>query len=127
MQGGCQEPHSGFLGRGRRGGEGGGGQIVIKVFKVSPLRLVEQIIEDVGTEEVFKVFSLACETNSVRCGSGGAVLRRDCVACGFSVGNPGHYFYEPVAVTLAFVFMRQSTKAFGRISCGFLCEGVLGP
>ena len=60
-------------------------------------------------------------------GSGGAVLRRDRAARAVSVGNPGHYFYEPVAVTLAFVFMRQSTKAVGRIYCGFPLVGVLGP
>ena len=44
----------------------------------------------------------------------------------FSPGNPGHDFFELVAVTLATLFMQQSTEASGRISCGLLREGVLG-
>ena len=37
-------------------------------------------MEDVRKEEFFKVFSQTCETSSARCGSGGAVLRREQVA-----------------------------------------------
>ena len=52
--------------------------------------------------------------------SGGAVLRRGQAARVVRTGNPGQCFYELVAVPLlALVFMRQSTKAFGRISCVF--------
>ena len=109
-------------------GEGGGGQIVVKVFKVfSHYRVVcfvEQIVEDVGKVEVFKVSSQAW------------VLQRFVVGLvtPFShVNEPltkltleilRHYFYEPVAVSVYPRVMRQSTKAFGRISCGFLRDGA---
>ena len=55
---GAQEPQSGFLGKERgQEGEGGGGGVFVKVFSQDRVVcFVEQIIEDVGKVEVFKVF-----------------------------------------------------------------------
>ena len=53
-------------------------------------------------------FNSASWSSTAWRGSGGAVLRRDHVARAPRIGNPGQYFYEPVAETLlALVFMRQ--------------------
>ena len=71
------------------------------------VRFVEQIIEDVGKEEVFKVFSQACVTSSVLCGSGGVVVRREQVARAVSVGNPWN-------VVVAALTQRQVPAASGR-------------
>ena len=52
-------------------------------------------------------------------GSVGAVLRRDQVRSLCLTWKPGHYFHELLfLLTFALVFIRQSTEAFGRISCG---------
>ena len=108
-----------------RGG-GGVSWVVDVLFSQDKVlqRCVEQIIDDIGPGQGF---NSASWSRTAWRGSGGAVLRRDHVTRTARIGNPEHYFYEPVAVTLALVFMRQSTKAFGRISCGFLREGALRP
>ena len=115
-------------------GEGGGAEAAVGLQVLLPgqflFRFVEQIIEDdrvvdAGTEEVFKVFSQgslsALRGAEPRCVGVAAPLSDVIELVLFSLGNLDT-FCEPFCIwqSLAPVFFRQSTKAFGRISCGFL-------
>ena len=133
VQGGAQEPQSGSW-----AGEGGGAGAAVGLQVLLPQqflqRFVEQIIEDAGTEEVFKVFSegkvggfiSASWSRTTLRGSGSAVLRRD-RARAVLTWKPEHFSTSPPSVSgspLALVFLRQTTKPFGRISCGFFYVSV---
>ena len=106
--------------KGGRGGGGGGWRLRGGLQGFLPgqvlQRLAEQIIDDVE-EAGFN--SASCGRTSKR-GSGGAVLRRG-EALAVVTWKIGHHFCELHCIlqSLALVFMRQSTEAFGRISCVF--------